>query len=112
MRNPFSAMADMYNSKFGKNRRKIESQRAKTAHTKKETGRSTSGGGGTAPKKVTEEKKVYNTDTYYGMLRDGGYKAHQAKGKISDKMRRRNKRKLAKRSRRINRVHRQYHKAA
>ena len=113
MRSPFRAVVDMYNSKFGKNRKKIEHQQAKVKDTKKETGRSTSSSGGSVTAKhVSNEEIKYGTDTYYNHLRDSGYKHHEAKGKCDGVKKRRIKRKMSHKSRRINRLHRQFHKAA
>ena len=106
MRNPFTLLADGFNSTFTKHRSKIEGEVSKVKDTKKETGRSKSGGGSITAKAVSNDKKKkdWDTGTYYGYLRDDGYNHSQANGKCNGVKKRRTRNKIARKSRRINRL--------
>ena len=98
MKNPFRAIVDIYNDKFNKDRNKIESEVAKAKGTKKETARSKGGGG---IKKLTANSvAIDNTGNTFMRMKNNAI------------IKRRVKRKMAKKSNRTNRLHRQYHKAA
>ena len=59
MGNPFKSLVVGFKSKFSKDRNKIEHQQAKVKDTKKETGRSTSGGGKSTVDKVAIANKSH-----------------------------------------------------
>ena len=112
MRNPFQGIGKAFNSIF-KNRKKIEQEQAKVKGTKKETARSTSGGGGTKQVKVSNDDKPVKKPgkpSRYARMRELGMSHYKAKGRTKEQLKRRKRRKIAKASRRINRICRQNYK--
>lgn len=94
MKNPFTFLKNLFVNE--NERQAIRKRREKDRDTKKETGRSKSGGSNSTEQKVTEEKAIKDRKIWH---RPG-----LTKTELKQKIKNRKRNKMARRSRRINRL--------